>query len=146
METPALGAMIAGRGRPIEWTFALAPVELAQMAARQRYPHDAVAIDIGAAHAEAGRRHIVDLAEPGSRIESDDGARITKSDRAPDASVGRIRHHGIEADRQALVRFAVRGLTGFDPRVELAIAIRVEHQRGPFLRDRRIAGGIELLG
>src|ERR1700722_4350621 len=146
METPAFGAVIAGRGRPVERPFAFAPIELSQMPARQRYPHHTVAIDVGAAYAEAGRGHIVDLAEPGSRVETNDGAGIPKRDGAPDGAVGRIRHDGVEADRQTLVRFGVRGFTGFDPRVEFAIAIGVEDERGPSLRGGRITRRIEFLG
>src|ERR1700676_1889768 len=103
MEAPAFGAVIARRGRPVERTSAFAPIELPQMPACQRYPHHAVAIDIGTAYAEAGRGHIVDFAEPGSRVEANNGAGITKGDRAPDRAVGRIWHDGVKAARQTLV-------------------------------------------
>src|SRR5262249_7692946 len=53
---PALWAVIAGRLGPVERTFALAPIERAEVTARERHPHDAVAVDVGAARAEAGRR------------------------------------------------------------------------------------------
>src|ERR1700730_15869197 len=87
MEAPAFGAVIAGRRRPVERTSAFAPIELPQMPARQRYPHPAVAIDIGGAYAEAGRGYIVDLAEPGARVEANNGAGIPKCDGTPDRAV-----------------------------------------------------------
>src|SRR5690606_1588811 len=42
VEAPALGAMVAGRFRPVQRTFALAPVERSQVSAAERDPDDAV--------------------------------------------------------------------------------------------------------
>src|SRR6478735_5259077 len=53
VERPALRAMIAGRLRSIERTFALAAVEAADVAACERHPHHALAVDIASARAEA---------------------------------------------------------------------------------------------
>src|ERR1700722_7412673 len=146
MERPACGARVARRSRPVERPPALAPIELPQVSAREGYPHHAVAIDISAAHAEAGRRYIVDLAQAAARIEANDGAGITKRDRAPDAAIRRIRHDGVKADGETLVPLGTRRLTGFHPRIELAVAVGVEHQGSPTLRSCRIAGQIEFLG
>src|ERR1700730_6245029 len=79
VKRPALRAVIAGRLRSVERTFALAPVKAANMAARERHPHDALAVDVAAARAEARLRHVIDLREGGFRrvgagIEPHDGA------------------------------------------------------------------------
>src|ERR1700722_2327950 len=125
MEAPAFGAMVAGRRRAVERAPALAPIELPQMPARQGYPHHSAAIDIGATHAEARRRHIVDFAQAAARVEANDGAGIAKRDRAPDAAVGGIRHDGVKADGQTLVSLRTRRLTRFHPRIKLAVTIGV---------------------
>src|SRR5439155_27096718 len=52
VETPALGAMLARRGRPSEH-LALSPVEAGEMSAGQRRPEHAVVLDISAAWSEA---------------------------------------------------------------------------------------------
>src|SRR5262249_34824560 len=52
VERPALWAVIAGCGRPVERAFALAAVEAADVAARERHPDDALAVDVRAARAE----------------------------------------------------------------------------------------------
>src|SRR6202166_1462880 len=52
VDRPALRAMIAGGSRPIERALALLAVEAAEMAARQRRPDHAVAVDVAAADAE----------------------------------------------------------------------------------------------
>src|SRR3981189_2891993 len=58
VERPALRAMIAGRLWSVERTLALAPVEAADVAARERNPHHALAVDIAAARAEAWHRDV----------------------------------------------------------------------------------------
>src|ERR1700722_2750695 len=125
MEAPAFGAMVARRGRPVERAPALAPIELPQMPARQGDPYHSIAIDIGAPHAEAGRGHIVDFAQAAARVEANDGAGIAKRDRAPDAAVGGIRHDGVKADGQSLVALGTCRLSGFHPRIKLAVTIGV---------------------
>ena len=79
IEGPTFGAVIAGRLRPVERTFAFAPVEAANMAARKRDPHHALAVDVAAARAEARHGHVVDLGERrlwriGAGIDAHDGA------------------------------------------------------------------------
>src|SRR4051812_36645146 len=54
VERPALRAVIAGRLRSVERPLAFAPVETADVAACERNPHHALAVDIAAARAEAG--------------------------------------------------------------------------------------------
>src|SRR5437899_9016318 len=58
VEGPALGAVIACRLRPSQRCFALAAIETAEMSAGERDPHDAVAVDVRAARAEAWRRDV----------------------------------------------------------------------------------------
>src|SRR4029077_8680390 len=65
VERPSLGAVIARRLWSVERPFALASIEAAEMPARQRHPDDALAVDVGAARAEAGRRHVEDLGQRG---------------------------------------------------------------------------------
>src|SRR5690606_19174795 len=91
VEAPAFGAVIAGRLRPVQRPFALAAVERAEVTAAERYPHDAVAIDVGAAHAETRQRRRVDLGECRgrrirTRIEPNDRARVTEA-RSPHGAV-----------------------------------------------------------
>src|SRR6266581_5794129 len=57
IKRPALGAVLAGRGRTVE-DLALAAVELSKMAARERGPEDAVAIDVAAARPVTGERRL----------------------------------------------------------------------------------------
>ena len=84
IERPAFGAVLAGRRRPVQRPLALAAIEAGQVAARERRPDDAVAIDVHAARREARvrrivERRLVDFGERGLRrirpgIEPDDGA------------------------------------------------------------------------
>src|SRR5262249_59164465 len=67
VERPAFGAVLAGRGRSVE-PLALAAIELAEMAARQRRPENAVAADVAAARPVARKRRLEDFREgPGRR-------------------------------------------------------------------------------
>src|SRR5262249_34832411 len=95
IECPALGAVLAGRGRAVERAFAFAPVEGAEMAARERRPGDALAVDVAAARRVARQRHFVDLGERGlgwvrARIDPHNRARIAGHG-APDRAIGRRR-------------------------------------------------------
>src|SRR5262249_3216295 len=57
---PALGAQLAFSGlRAVERALALAAVERAEMAARQRHIRDAVAVDVEAARPEARERRLI---------------------------------------------------------------------------------------
>src|SRR6266536_119887 len=59
VERPALGTVLARRVRPVQRALALATIEAPHVAAGQRRPHDAVAIDVHAARAIAGKRRLV---------------------------------------------------------------------------------------
>src|SRR5207249_3775765 len=100
IERPAFRAMIAGRLRPVEQTFALAPVEAADVAARERHPDHTLAVDIAAARAEARHRHVVDFGERGfRRVVAGNDAHDRPgagADRPPDRAVDRARHHRID--------------------------------------------------
>src|SRR5262249_8350587 len=61
VERPTLGAMIAGCGRSVERSLALAPVEAADVTAPERDPNDTLLIDVAAARAEAWSWDVVDL-------------------------------------------------------------------------------------
>src|SRR5436189_36584 len=63
IERPALGAVLAGCGRAVEWALALAAVEGAEMSARERGPYDALAVDVAAARRIARQRHFVDFSQ-----------------------------------------------------------------------------------
>ena len=149
IKRPALGAMIAGRLRPVERSFALAPIEAAEMAARERRPDDALLVDVGAADAEARQRNVVDLRERrlrGIRPRNDAHDRARESPHGtPDRAVGRTRHHGVEAGHDPLVFRRIHRLIGLDVLVALAVAVGVEDQRRPALRFRRVAGLVEYL-
>src|SRR4051812_23609221 len=79
VERPAFGAMVAGRLRAVEGTFAEPAVEHAEVAARQRGPDASLLVDVGAAHAEARQRHVVlfsqRLVRVLGRIDTHEGAR-----------------------------------------------------------------------
>src|SRR5262249_34834342 len=60
IERPAFRAVLAGCGRAIERALALAAVEARHVTAGERNPRDAVAVDVMAARAEAGRGYLVD--------------------------------------------------------------------------------------
>ena len=66
--------------------------------------------------------------------------------RAPDRAVGRARHHRIEGRPEAHVLVRLLRLAGLGVLVALAVAVGVEHQRGPALRLLDVAGLVEHLG
>src|SRR5260370_41644634 len=61
IEGPALRTMVAGGGRPIERTFALASVEAAEMPTRERGPEHAVGVNVPATWSESCRGHLIEL-------------------------------------------------------------------------------------
>src|SRR5438552_3628486 len=66
VERETLGALVALLGaRTGERPLAFLPVEAGYMAAVERQPGDAVAVDVHAADAEAGQRHLVNLGQRG---------------------------------------------------------------------------------
>src|SRR6266478_8589048 len=78
-EFPTLGTMIAGGIGAVERPFAQAPVKAADMAARERYPDDPLAVDIAAARTVARQRDVVDFRQ---RCRGRVGARIDANDRS----------------------------------------------------------------
>src|SRR5262249_19109908 len=100
VQGPTLRAMIAGRLGAVERTLALAAVEAADMAARERHPDYALAVDVAPARTESGQRHVVDFRERrfrriGAGIKPHDRAGI-RSQRAPDRAVDWARHNRVE--------------------------------------------------
>ena len=79
------------------------------------------------------------------RIDAHDRARAA-AQRAPDRAVGRARHHGVEGRADAHVLARLLRLAGLGVLVALAVAVGVEHQRGPALRLLDVAGLVEHLG
>ena len=149
VERPALGAVIAGGLRSVERRLALAAIEAADVAAAERHPHHALPVDVGAARAEAGHRHVVDLGQRrrrrvGARRQAHDRAGHAQR-RAPDRAVDRARHHRVERRVDARVLGRDRRLIRLDVGVALAVAVGVEHQRRPALRLRGVAGLVEHL-
>src|ERR1700722_12944950 len=148
VERPAFRAMIAGRFRSVERAFALTAIESAEMAAGQRHPGHAFAVDIAAARTKTRHRDIIDFRELGLGIETRHAAFAGEyADREPDRAVDRIRHHRIgarAADPHVLVR--IRRLARLGVIVELAVAVGVEHEWRPALRLFDAAGLIEHFG
>src|SRR4029453_3235097 len=106
VERPALGAVLAGGGRPVEH-FAFAALELAEVSARQRRPEHAVAVDITAAGPVAGERRLVGLRERGLRRIRPGGnpyhaAGITELG-SPYRAVDRVHGHAVEVRLHPLV-------------------------------------------
>ena len=66
--------------------------------------------------------------------------------RAPHRAVGRARHHRVEGRADAHVLGRLVRLAGLGVLVALAVAVGVEHQRGPALRLLDVAGLVEHLG
>ena len=143
MEGPALGAMLAGRGGTVQH-LAFAAVEAAEVAARERDPEDAVGVDVAAARAVARERDFVVFGERGEgRVragrDADDAARIAHH-RAPYRAVERADRDREHVDRDALVLLRLCRLVGLHIGAALAVAARIEHERGPALRLRLVAG------
>src|SRR5437879_9102157 len=81
IKRPALGTVLAGRGWAVQGAFALAAVEAAEMAARERGPHDALAVDVSATGRESRQRYIIYFRKCGwgwarAWIDPDDGAGV----------------------------------------------------------------------
>src|SRR5262249_50893051 len=143
--------------RPVERAFTLAAVETRDMAARERHPRDAVAVHVHAARAVtdirvAGciPRHFIYFGERsvhgiGTRGETHDRPWETaRRTREPNRSVaGRHDHIGVGIYAPVLGR--IERLTARCICATLAVAIRVDDERGPALRARSIAGFQELL-
>ena len=141
--------MLAGRFRPVQRPLALAPVEAAEVPARERHPVDAVAIDVAAARPVAGKRRLVHFGERGlrrvrARIDPHDVAGHRESHhRSPDRAVHRIHGDCVKVDREPPVLRGIVRLAGLDVRVALAVAVGVENERRPALRTFLVAGLLE---
>ncbi len=136
--------MIAGRLGPIQRTLALAAIERAQVAAGERSPDHAVAVDVRAADPEAGQRHVVHLGQGGlhgvvARFDPDDRAGV-RPVRSPDGIVGRVRHHGVEARNDPRVHLRIHRGTGLHVRVPPAVAVGIENPGRPALGGLGVAG------
>src|SRR5581483_13608 len=151
IERPALGALLAGRrGRAVERALALAAIEAGELAARQRGPDHALAVDVDAARTIGALRRLVDLGQRGlrrvrARQQPDDVARLVEAREAdihrlaPDRIVDRARLHAVERRQHALVLGRIDRLVGLDPGVALAVAVGVDDQRRPALRRHLVA-------
>ena len=119
------------------------------MSARERRPHDALAIDVHAARRIAGERRLEHFGEGGlrrirSQIQADDVARVSQH-RAPDRAVDRARGEPVEAGHDALVLLRVDRIVRPHVIVAPAVAVGVQNERGPALRLLLIAGFLEHL-
>src|SRR6185503_11338995 len=149
IERPSFSTMLAGRLRPVQRALALATVEARKLTAREHGPDDAVGIDVHAARREALRRrfrvvprHLVVLGERRvgrvrTRHDADDGTRHPEY-RAPHRSIRWTRRHAVEAALDPLVLRRVDWIVDADKRIALAVAVGVEHERGPALRLRLV--------
>src|SRR5262245_43466893 len=140
--------MLAGRSWSVEH-LAFLSVEARQMAARQRGPKDALAVDIAAARPVAGEGRLIDFGERGvGRIgpggHSNHVSRVTQRC-APYSPVDRVHRDGIEARDDALVLRRVDRLARLDIIVAFAIAVGVDNERRPALGFLLVAGLLEHL-
>ena len=141
--------MLPGRLRPVERPFALAAIEARHVAAGERRPEHAVAIDVAAARRVAGHRRFVHFRERrlrriGSGVQPHDGA--GKSEHAaPDRSIGRGRDR-IEAAAVPPVLRRIQRLIRLDVPVALAVAVGIDHERRPSLRLRLVVRLVEQHG
>src|SRR5215813_9224725 len=149
IERPALRPVPACSSRAIEH-LAFAPVEGTHVAAGERHPDDAVAIDVHAARRVARHRRLVDFGQRRSRrviTEVDARNRSRKAEhRSPDRAVDRAYGDAVDAHRHALILRWIDRLLGIDIVVALAVAVRVEHERRQSLRLLLVAGLVEHRG
>src|SRR5262249_52335076 len=98
VEAEAFRAVVAGRLRAVHRALALATIEADQVSARSRPPHHAVLVDVAAADAEGGQRHMVDLRQAcGGIVAQEPGRPAEDGDSVPDRAVDRARHHPIRS-------------------------------------------------
>src|SRR5262249_36545142 len=130
--------MFAGRIWAVERTLAFAAIEARHVAARQRHPDYASAVDVHAAGAVAGRGNVVDFRKRGgwrvgAGAHADDRAREGEQ-RAPDRAVRGIDADAVERSDDALVLRRIDRLVRLDIAfVALAVAVGVEDERRPSL-------------
>src|SRR5437879_4816028 len=102
------------------------------MAARQRRPEDALAVDVAAARPVAGHWRFIDLGQGRvgriwSRVYANHIAGVPERS-APDRPIDRVHRDRIEARDDALVLDRVDRLIGLDIIVALAVAVGVEDE------------------
>ena len=119
------------------------------MAARERGPEHAVAVDVAAAWAVAREGRLIDFGERGCgrvlpRVEPDDPAGEAERG-APDGAIHGIDRDAVERRDDARVLRRIDRLVRLDIAVALAVAVRVEDERGPALRFCFVAGLLEEL-
>src|SRR5258705_7708023 len=139
-QRPAFRTQLAISGlRAVEWAFALAAVEGAEMTARQRHIGYAVAVDVVAARSEAWERRLVDFRQPGLGIKTENVARIAKH-RAPYRAVGRVHTDPVKGGSEPLILGGIDGLIRLHVFIDLAVAVGVDDDREPALRLVLVAG------
>ncbi len=140
--------MFAGRTWAVERPLAFAAVEARHVAARQRHPDHAFAVDVHAARAVTGRGDLVDLRKRrgwgvGAGAHADDRTREGEH-RAPDRAVHRIDADAVERSNDALILHRIDRLVRLDIAfVAPAVAVGVEDERRPALRLHLVAGFVE---
>src|SRR3984893_967163 len=140
--------MFARRTWAVERPLAFAAVEARHVAARQRHPDHAFAVDVHAARAVTGRGNLVDLRKRrgrgvGAGAHADDRAREGEH-RAPDRAVHRIDADAVERSNDALILRRIDRLVRLGIAfVALAVAVGVEDERRPALRLHLVAGFVE---
>src|SRR5262245_60632459 len=130
--------MLAGRVWPVERAFALATIEAGEMAACQRRPEHAVAIEVTAARPISRQRWLVDFGECGvRRIRSWVEAHDVPGDsqrRPPDGPIDRIHGHAVYGRHDPLVLYRLDRLIRLNILVPLAVTVGVEAECRPVWR------------
>src|SRR5215204_2528075 len=108
------------------------------MAAGQRRPEHAIAVDVASARPVTRERWFIDLGERGvwwigSRSKANDIAREAER-RAPNRPVHRVDADAVKRRRHALVLRRMYRLLRLDIIIPLTIAVGVEDKRSPALR------------
>ena len=145
VECPSLGALLTALGAwPVERASAFSAVEARDMAAVERHPNHAVAIDVHAANAVSRQRHLVDFRKRrvrrvGSGTDTDDVAGMRQA-RSPDRTVGWTPGDAIQRKGNARVLGRIqRGAGLVITFVAPAVAVGVDNEGGPTLRRGSVA-------
>src|SRR5262249_32552350 len=131
IELPALGAMFTRCCGSVE-NLALATVKTCKMTARERYPVDAIAIDVAAARAITGQKWLVDfrarrLCWIGAQHCANNRAGITDY-AAPNRTVYGAHGNCIFVDGYPFVLRGIDRLVGFNIRTALPISDGVDNE------------------
>src|SRR5690606_1262652 len=131
---------------------ALAPIEARHVAAAgQRRPYDAVAVDVETARPEAGLRHAVELREARLRRvlaarQAHEISREVRERRPDDVLLARrgARLHAVDLSADARIARRIERPARLVPRLrDLAVAVRVDHERAPALRGLLVTRLVE---